>query len=146
MQLVEISKAILNEFSLLILDEPTSSLTSKEIVKLFEIMKKLRAQGKSIIFVSHRMPEIFEIADRVTVLKDGVCMGTKNISEVNNDILVQMMTGRDLSQSVKNPGTSKTDEVVLSVKNLNGIKNRFQDINFELHKGEIIGFAGLVGS
>lgn len=146
MQLVEISKAILNEFSLLILDEPTSSLTSKEIVKLFEIMKKLRAQGKSIIFVSHRMPEIFEIADRVTVLKDGVCMGTKNISEVNNDILVQMMTGRDLSQSVKNPGTSKTDEVVLSVKNLNGIKNRFQDISFELHKGEIIGFAGLVGS
>lgn len=145
-QLVEISKAILNEFSVLILDEPTSSLTNKEIVKLFSTVKKLKEQGRSFIFVSHRMPEVFEIADRVTVLKDGVCMDTMEIKDANNKKLVKLMTGRDLDNVIKNPCTSKTSEVVLAVKGLCGAHGEFKNISFELHRGEIIGFAGLVGS
>lgn len=145
-QLVEISKAILNEFSLLILDEPTSSLTNKEIKKLFATVKKLKEQGRSFIFVSHRMPEVFEISDRVTVLKDGICMATMDIGEATHGKLVKLMTGRELDNVIKNPCTTKTEEVVLSVKNLCGAHNEFRDVSFDLHKGEIIGFAGLVGA
>lgn len=145
-QLVEISKAMLYDFSLMILDEPTSSLTNREIKRLFSIVKKLKEEGKSFIFVSHRMPEIFELADRITVLKDGKCMGTYDIEEVDNKRLVQLMTGRELGNQVKNERTTCTDEVVLRVENLCGKKNKFSDVSFDLHRGEIIGFAGLVGS
>lgn len=145
-QLVEISKAILNEFSVLILDEPTSSLTNKEIKKLFATVRKLKEQGRSFIFVSHRMPEVFEISDRVTVLKDGVGMATMDIADATHAKLVKLMTGRDLDSVIKNPGNTKTDEVVLSVKDLCGAHGEFRDVSFDLHRGEIIGFAGLVGS
>lgn len=145
-QLVEISKAMLYDFSVMILDEPTSSLTNREIEKLFSIVKKLKKEGKSFIFVSHRMPEIFEIADRITILKDGKCMGTYDINEVDNKRLVQLMTGRELGNLVQNPRTTCTEDVVLSVKNLSGKKHNFSDVSFELHRGEILGFAGLVGS
>lgn len=145
-QLVEISKAILNEFSVLILDEPTSSLTNKEIKQLFRTVNKLKARGRSFIFVSHRMPEVFEISDRVTVLKDGVCMATMDIEAADHAKLVKLMTGRDLEHVIKNPCKTKTSEVVLSVKNLWGIHDKFKDVSFDLHRGEIVGFAGLVGS
>lgn len=145
-QLVEISKAMLYDFSVMILDEPTSSLTKREIKKLFGIIEKLKGEGKSFIFVSHRIPEIFEISDRITVLKDGKCMGTYDIEEVDNKRLVQLMTGRELGNLVKNGRTSCTEEVVLRVEKLCGRGNRFSDVSFELHRGEIVGFAGLVGS
>lgn len=145
-QLVEISKAIMYDISVLILDEPTSSLTNKEIENLFAIVRQLRDDGKAIVFVSHRMPEVFEISDRITVLKNGVHIGTLNTKEATPERLIKMMTGRDLDGMIKNPCTTKTDEVVLAVKNLSGIHNRFRNVSFDLHKGEIIGFAGLVGS
>lgn len=145
-QLVEISKAMLYDFSVMILDEPTSSLTNREIKKLFSIIKKLKEEGRSFIFVSHRMPEIFALADRITVLKDGKCMGTYDIEEVDNKRLVQLMTGRELGNQVKNARTTCTEEVVLRVEKLCGKKNKFSDISFELHRGGIVGLAGLVGS
>lgn len=145
-QLVEISKAIMYDISVLILDEPTSSLTNKEIENLFAIVRQLRDEGKAIVFVSHRMPEVFEISDRITVLKNGIHIGTLDTKEATPARLIKMMTGRDLGGMIKNPCTTKTEEVVLAVKNLSGIRNRFKDVSFDLHRGEIIGFAGLVGS
>jgi len=144
-QLVEIAKAILMDFSVLILDEPTSSLTSREIEKLFEIMRRFKQQGKAIIFVSHRLEEVFEIGDRVTIFRDGKYIATRAIKETSRPQLIELMTGRDLSRTVKNE-TDYSDEVVLSVKNLNSLDGRFRNISFELHKGEILGFAGLVGA
>lgn len=145
-QLVEISKAIMYDISVLILDEPTSSLTNKEIENLFEIVNELKNEGKSIVFVSHRMPEVFEISDRITVLKNGVHVGTLETPAATPEQLIKMMTGRNLNGMLKNPRTTKTNEVILSVKELSGSHNRFRNVSFDLHKGEIIGFAGLVGS
>lgn len=145
-QLVEIAKALLLEFSVLILDEPTSSLTTKEIVKLFGVMNNLKNQGKAIIFVSHRLDEVFQISDRITVLRDGICAGILDASKATRDQLVQMMTGRDLSHIVQNNNKIDQEDVVLSVKNFNSIDGKFQNISFDLHRGEILGFAGLVGA
>jgi len=145
-QLVEIAKALRIDFSVLILDEPTSSLTTKEIGELFKIMKMLKEQGKAIIFVSHRLNEVLEISDVITVLRDGVLVNTLNIEDVSKKMLLQMMTGRDLSQSVSNSTSYDEKNIVLSVRNLTSSENIFRDISFDLHKGEILGFAGLVGS
>lgn len=144
-QLVEIAKAILNDFSVIILDEPTSSLTEKEIVRLFEIMRNFAKQGKAVIFVSHRFEEIFEIADRAIVFRDGKYIATCNIRDTNKTELLKLMTGRDLSKTVKNTNDYNHEEVVLAVENLQSFNNRFRDVSFELHRGEILGFAGLVG-
>jgi len=145
-QLVEIAKALKTGFSVLILDEPTSSLTNKEIKKLFEIMRALKNQGKSIIFVSHRLEEIYQITDRITILRDGKYIDTLPIDQCNSGKLIKLMTGREWDQSIKNSKVINSDQVVLSVRNLCSETNRFQDISFDLHKGEILGFAGLIGS
>ena len=145
-QLVEIAKALLAKFSVLILDEPTSSLTTKEITKLFSIMNTLKAEGKGIIFVSHRLEEIFEICDRVTVLRDGKAIKVFDAKTVTRAELVQAMTGREFSKMIQNTTAASDRETILSVRGLSSPNGKFSDINFDLHKGEILGFSGLVGS
>ncbi|MDD3212899.1 MAG: sugar ABC transporter ATP-binding protein [Eubacteriales bacterium] len=145
MQMVEIAKALLNEFSVLILDEPTASLTMRETEQLFKTIHSLKAQGKSIIYISHRLDEIFEVCDRATVFRDGRYVATAPVGELNKEKLIRLMTERDISDKRFNATTESTDEVVLSVENFSDGK-RFNDISFCLHKGEILGFYGLVGA
>src|SRR5690606_38594867 len=122
---------------LLILDEPTASITEQETKILFEIIRDLKSRGKSIIYISHRMKEIFKIADRVTVLKDGKHQGTNKISDISSQQLIQKMVGRDLMEE-KKTASSASGEVLLKIDRLKG--KGFEDISFSLHKGEILGF------
>src|SRR5688572_344514 len=140
-QMVEIAKALAQSPSLLILDEPTASITNKETETLFNIIRQLKAKGAAIIYITHRMAEIKEVADVVTVLKDGCFQGTVD-AQTSSEQLVRMMVGRDLL-SVKHE-SDKRPEIKLEVKNLSG--DRFENISFQLHKGEIMGIAGLLGS
>lgn len=143
-QLVEIAKALSFNSKILIMDEPTSALTLQEVQELFKIINRLRENGTAIIYISHRLEEAFEIADRVTVLRDGQYIDTQNISDVTMDQLIQMMVGRKLSALFPKAET-KRGRQVLEVKKLT--KNgEFSDISFELYKGEIVGLAGLVGA
>lgn len=144
-QLVEIAKSVSLNCKLLILDEPTSSLTDKETNKLFEVVKNLKDEGMSILFISHRMPEIFAICDRVSVFKDGKYVCTMNIPEIDADDIIRAMVGRELG-NLYPPKSSCIDKSVeiLKVENLSG--KIFDNINFKLYKGEILGFAGLVGA
>lgn len=144
MQMVEISKALLQEFTVLALDEPTSSLTNNEIERLLQTIDNLRKQGKAIIYISHRMEEIFEIADRATVLRDGGVVGVVNVSDTKRPDLIKMMIGRDISEQRFNETSNAKEDTALEVKDLCG--KAFQDINFRLRKGEVLGFAGLVGA
>jgi ribose transport system ATP-binding protein len=141
-QMVEIAKALAKNPSVLILDEPTASITQKEVDVLFTIIRDLKGKGVAIVYISHRLQEIFAIADRVSVLKDGKYIGTKPVNETTSDELIRMMVGRDIQALKKTNHTS--GEVVLEVKNLSG--RNFKNISFHLHRGEIVGFAGLVGS
>ena len=143
-QMVEIAKAISNNAKVLVLDEPTASITDKEVEILFKTIQELRANGMGIIYISHRMAELFEIGDRITVLRDGCYVGTQNIEDITEAALTRMMVGRDISfEKVANPG--RTDEVVLEVRDL-CYRNRVKHVSFDLHKGEILGFSGLVGA
>lgn len=145
-QMVEIAKALLNDFSVLALDEPTASLTNKEIEELFTIVKQLKVQGKSIIYISHRMDEIFEICDTATVFRDGKYIDTVKVADVDKAALVRMMVGRDIGNENYHVDQPEDAETLLEVKNLTGSNGRFQNINFNLKKGEILGLAGLVGA
>lgn len=145
-QMVEIAKALLYDFNVLALDEPTASLTTKEIEELFKIVKDLKKQGKSIIYISHRMEEIFEICDRVTVFRDGKYIDTVNVCDIDRTDLVKMMVGRDIGEENYHTDHSLSDETVLEVRNFTGVNQRFRDISFQLKKGEILGLAGLVGA
>lgn len=141
-QMVEIAKAMAINCKLIIFDEPTAALSEKETAILFSLIKDIKKRGISIIYISHRLEEIFKLADRVTVLKDGKYVNTKNVADTNMDELVRMMAGRDL---VYDEYTShSTEEIVLETKKLCG--ERFRDISFQLHRGEILGLAGLAGS
>jgi ribose transport system ATP-binding protein len=144
-QLVEIGKSISLHCKLLILDEPTSSLTDKETAKLFEVARNLKDKGISILYISHRMAEIFELCDRVSVFKDGAYVSTMNTGEVNADDVIRAMVGRELGQLYppKSDCIDRQTEI-LKVENLGGSK--FRNISFSLYKGEILGFAGLVGA
>jgi ribose transport system ATP-binding protein len=141
-QMVEIAKALSNESELLILDEPTATITEKETKILFEIIRQLKEKGISIIYISHRLQEIFEIADRVTVLKDGKYVGSETVKETTMNRIIKMMVGRDLY--IEKYQAVFKEETVLEVRNLSS--KRFQNINFFLKKGEILGFAGLAGA
>lgn len=144
-QLVEIAKAISNHAKLLVLDEPTAAITDKETEMLFQIVRELTSQGIGIIYISHRMSELFEIGDVCTVMRDGEYVGTVNIKDTTEDELTEMMVGRKVSfQKIENKHIDR-NEVVLSVKDLN-YKNLVKNVSFDLHKGEILGFAGLVGA
>ena len=143
-QMVEIAKAVSFNSDVLIMDEPTSALTEREVEHLFRIIRALKADGKGIIYITHKMNELFEIADEVSVFRDGKYIATKLSTEVTRDDIIRMMVGRDISQMFPKLDVPIGD-VVLSVKNLslNGI---FKDVSFDVRAGEILGIAGLVGS
>lgn len=144
-QLVEIAKAISNDVKLLVLDEPTAAITDKETEMLFEIIRELKSQGIGIIYISHRMSELFEIGDVCTVMRDGEYVGTVNIKDTTEDELTEMMVGRKVSfDKIENKYIDMND-VVLSVKDLS-YKDLVKNVSFDLHRGEILGFAGLVGA
>lgn len=144
-QLVEIAKAISNDVKLLVLDEPTAAITDKETEMLFEIVRELKSQGIGIIYISHRMSELFEIGDVCTVMRDGEYVGTVKIKETTEDELTEMMVGRKVNFEKKENKYLDMNSVVLSVEDLN-YKKLVQNVSFDLHKGEILGFAGLVGA
>ncbi|MGQ9472741.1 MAG: sugar ABC transporter ATP-binding protein [Candidatus Caldatribacteriaceae bacterium] len=143
-QLVLIAKALAYESKVVIFDEPTAILTEHETDRLFEIIRKLRERGVGIIYISHRLEEIFRIADRVTVMRDGEVRGTFSIGEVNRDRIVELMAGRLLVETVERK-KGKEQTSLLKVRDLTK-KGRFYDISFEIFPGEILGFFGLVGS
>jgi ABC-type sugar transport system ATPase subunit len=143
-QRVEIAKALSQDARVLIMDEPTAALADADIRRLIAVVKRLRERGVGIIYVSHKLPEIFELADRVTVLRDGALIGTRPIAEVNEQSLVSMMVGREIDHLFPR-GEPKIGEVLLKVEGVS-YGTRVRDISFELKRGEILGLAGLVGS
>ncbi|MDR2768890.1 MAG: sugar ABC transporter ATP-binding protein [Treponema sp.] len=144
MQMVEIAKAVSYNAKLIIMDEPTSSLAEKEINQLFTIMRKLKSQGKSIIFITHKIDEIYEITDRVTVYRDGSYIGSEKTADLKLDKLINMMVGRDVKEMFpKIP--CPIGEVKLEIRNLSNRKY-FKDVSFTVRRGEILGIAGLVGA
>lgn len=145
-QIIEIAKAISKNTKLLILDEPTAALTIKETQSLFKVLASLKAQGVGMIYVSHRMEEIFDISDRVTVLRDGKLVGTRNTNETNDNELVIMMVGREITNHYPHwEFNAHNKNVKLKIENLH-VKDKLKDISFELHEGEILGIAGLMGA
>jgi len=143
-QLIEISKTLLNNAKVIIMDEPTAALAGKEIKTLFDIIKKLTAEGVSIIYISHRMEEIFEISDRVTVMRDGATVSTKPTKDTDNDEIVKQMVGRDIENYYPDMNI-KRGNVILEVEHLSS-QNIFEDVSFKLHEGEILAFSGLMGA
>lgn len=143
-QIVEITKALTTNARILILDEPSAVLPSRDLDRLFNVIKTLRAEGRGIIYISHRLNEIFELADRVTILKDGQTVATKDVIDTNEAELVNLMVGRVLSDMYP-PADSLPGEVLLSVEDLCVEGNVFK-INFQVHAGEVVGMAGLGGS
>ncbi|MBC5626059.1 galactose/methyl galactoside ABC transporter ATP-binding protein MglA [Clostridium sp. NSJ-49] len=145
-QMVEIAKAVSYNAKILVLDEPTSSLTQEEVTHLFKIINKLRDRGCGIIYISHKMEEILEISDDVTIMRDGKWIATEEAKDLTTDKIIKLMVGRDLTNRFP-PKTNKPSDVILEVKNLTGkYEPAVKDISFELKKGEILGIAGLVGS
>jgi len=143
-QMVEIAKALSKDNRIIVMDEPTSSLTEKEVAKLLDTIRGLKQKGVSVIYISHRMEELFSIADKVTILRDGTYVGTRNMNEVEYKGLVQMMVGRELSEIYTKP-TVQPGEKILEVRNLTSGK-KVKNVSFSLYKGEILGIYGLVGS
>lgn len=143
-QMVEISKALATSAELIVMDEPTAALTEREIASLFDVIDSLQKRGVSIIYISHRMEEIFNICDRVTVLRDGSYIGTEDIVDTNFETLVRMMVGRDIGEQFPER-TGTIGDVVFQVENLNR-KGLFENVNFEVREGEILGVAGLMGA
>jgi methyl-galactoside transport system ATP-binding protein/inositol transport system ATP-binding protein len=144
MQMVEIAKAVSYNSEVVIMDEPTSSLTKKEVEHLFKIIGRLKAQGKAIIYISHKMDEIFAISDEVSVLRDGRFVGSYNAADLNTDKLIALMVGRELNDLFPKVECPITD-VKLKVENLSS-PGAFENVSFDVRKGEIVGFAGLVGA
>ena len=143
-QIVEICKSIVSECKILIMDEPSATLTNNELQVLFRIIEKLKRSGVTIIYISHRMEEVFSLSDEVSVLRDGKHIATVNTVDVDKDALINMMVGREIHVDYPKSGV-KPGEVILKVENLTR-KGVFENISFELHQGEILGIAGLVGA
>jgi rhamnose transport system ATP-binding protein len=143
-QRVEIAKALSLNARLLIMDEPTAALTESDVANLFAIVRLLRERGVGIIYISHKLIEVFELADRVTVLRDGEYIGTKNVSETNENELISMMVGRTI-ENLFPKQEAEIKDVVLEVKNLQR-EPHTRNISFQVRAGEIVGLAGLVGS
>ena len=145
-QMVEIAKALSHESRLIIMDEPTATLTEKEVRKIFEIVKNLRARGVSIIYISHRLEEAFELADRITVMRDGRKVGTKLIADTNKNDIIEMMVGKVVMDYFAQAGSrTGTREPLLEVRNYS-VADAVEDISFTLYKGEILALAGILGS
>ncbi|WP_114570148.1 sugar ABC transporter ATP-binding protein [Exiguobacterium flavidum] len=142
-QMIEIAKALMTDAKVIIMDEPTAALTEREIRALFSVATALRAQGVSIVYISHRMEEIFELCDRITVLRDGVSVSTHDITETTFEQIVREMVGREIGE--RYPGrTPRIGETILAVEGASG--KDFEDITFEVRAGEIVGFSGLMGA
>jgi inositol transport system ATP-binding protein len=144
MQMVEIVKAISNEAKVIIMDEPTSALSENEVSTLFKIIKDLKSKGVAVIYISHKMNEIYEIADRITVLRDGEFIETNTTNELQNNRLISLMVGREIDNLFPE-SNSNFGETILEVENLCS-KGKFENINFEIKAGEILGLSGLVGA
>ena len=144
-QLVEIAKGISMQSKVLILDEPTSSLTAPEIKDLFNVIKKLKERGTAIVYISHKLSEVFEIADQITVLRDGVKVATRPVTEWDEGRLVKAMVGRELSTFFTNNHTYDPKEVALEVRHIRRLP-QVKDISFKVYKGEVLGIYGLVGA
>jgi len=144
-QLLQIARGIVSkQYRILILDEPTTSLTAASVSRLFEVIRQLRGEGRSIIFISHKLDEIFDLCDEVTVLRNGVKVGDSKMGDVDRRWMIRQMSGRDIDERhVFRPRTRRRD-VVMEVEGLSG--PGFRDISFTLRRGEILGFAGLVGA
>lgn len=147
-QQVEIAKALAANAKVLIMDEPTSSLNQEEVEHLFHIIRSLKAEGVGVVYISHKMRELREIGDRITVLKDGKTVATKSIAEIENEEeIVAMMVGRELKNSFFNREMSHiTDRVIFEAKHVTRADHKVDDVSFTLREGEILGFAGLVGA
>jgi len=143
-QTVEIARALSLNAKLLIMDEPTSSLTLTEVEELFRIIRQLRASGTAIIFISHRLEELFQVADRVTILRDGQYVDTREMSGVKTEELIEMMVGRQVDELFPKQ-VAPRGELRLQVQNLSA-PGKFEDVSFELRAGEILGLAGLIGA
>ena len=144
MQMVEIAKALSWDAKVIIMDEPTASLTVREVEVLFSLIQQLCQRNVAIIYISHKMDEIFQIAHRVTVLRDGKYIGENTIDELDKNTLISMMVGRDI-QGIYPKETAPIGEVALEVKNLS-VPGKVKDVSFSVRKGEILGIAGLVGA
>jgi len=144
LQLIEIAKAISNHAKIIIMDEPTSALSDKESAMLFEIIRDLKSKGVAIIYISHKLEEIFQIADRITVLRDGKFIITKNTNKLDKNSLISHMVGREI-ESLFSADSRVPGEVILKVLGLTK-KGEFSDINFEVHAREVLGIAGLMGA
>jgi len=142
-QIVEIIKAVSKNARILIMDEPSAPLTNKEIEFMFRIMRKLKDKGVTILYISHRLEEVFEICDRVSVMRDGKYIITKDVKDTNRKELISYMVGREIGEDYPKP-VVKSAEVILEVRNLN--TSKLKNVSFKLKKGEILGFGGLVGA
>ncbi len=142
-QLVEILKAVSKNVKILVMDEPTAPLTVSEVEIMYGIVERLKSRGVTIIYISHRLEEVFRLTDRVTVLKDGCYVDTVKTSSTDRSSLIRMMVGHEVENVFEEEKHSVSDEVILKVDHLSG--NGVKNVSFELHKGEILGFAGLVG-
>ena len=147
-QMVEIVKAISFNCKILVMDEPTSSISDREVEALFDIMRGLAKQGVGIVYISHKMSELDEVCDRVTVLRDGCYVGTRVVKETPRDELINMMVGRELSKYYVRDHTTSTNVVFRCehIDDAKKTKKRVKDVSFEVREGEIVGFAGLVGA
>ena len=143
-QMVEIAKAVSYDSDVLIMDEPTSAITEKEVAHLFSIIADLRAQGKGIIYITHKMNEVFAIADEVAVFRDGAYIGLQRADSMNGDSLISMMVGRELTQLFPER-EAPIGDLLLSVRDLS-LQGVFEGVSFDLHAGEVLGIAGLMGS
>lgn len=142
-QIVELAKAMVKKAKVVIMDEPTAAITVSEQQKLYKLVRKLKEDGVTIIYISHRLEELFEICDRVSVLRDGQYITTMDMKEIDKQSMIRLMVGRELTNAYPTKSPAEK-EVVLEAEHLSG--NGVTDISFQLHKGEILGFAGLVGA
>lgn len=143
-QMIEIAKALMLDAKVIIMDEPTTALTQTETDVLFKVVNSLREKGVSIVYISHRMEEIFELCDRITVLRDGTYVGTERIADIEMNDVVRMMIGREIGERYPSRNC-KIGDVAFEVRNLN-CPGVFRDVNFQVHAGEVLGVSGLMGA
>ncbi|MCT8533373.1 sugar ABC transporter ATP-binding protein [Glaesserella parasuis] len=144
-QLVAIATAVSNDAKIIIMDEPTTALTEMEVEQLYKIIDAVKKRGIAIIFISHKLDEVFKVSDEITVIRDGQYVGTKATTDVTKEELISMMVGRDMSEMFQRERFELSNEIVLEVKNFTRA-GKYQDVSFSVRKGEIFGIAGLVGA
>lgn len=143
-QIVELAKAMVKKAKVVVMDEPTAAITASEQEKLYTLVKKLKNDGITVIYISHRLEELFVVCDRISVLRDGQYVTTCDIKDLTKQDMIKLMVGRELTNAYPTKKPCDMSQVVLDVQNVSG--NGVKNISFQLHKGEILGFAGLVGS